>query len=727
MEFNHNSSSNFEDFSRTVLTTSGRYAPSHKFVDPTNDSNDLELFLHPPSSMSHYPPVPSTFNNDGHITLNTSYSGKIYGPQFCEVSSNVTLDWYGTSVADSSKSNRINSDITLDYINKLLMQEDSDDKVKSHHEEYALRAMEEPFYKLLGQNRPSYPELLPLCSSDHLNNLDGYINRSFGQSCSSFSVSTDSSNYRYNQNQQASEAPWSLSDIFTQGTYRMEFGLNVSGLSIAEKTRKYNQPLQINVGGTSKHELFEVQCRKMNLHKQDLDLLEGRSTKQFATSSNEPIRDEIFDKVLLCSEHEPVDQGIVLQEAMASKSTTNSQNDQGRRTARQKKKGKKQQRKEVVDVRTLLMNCAQAISVNNYTLASDILSIIRKHASTNGDDSQRLAFCLADCLEVRLAGTGSQLYRKLITKRNAVGILKVFHLCMAICPFLRAPYYFSNKTIIDISKGKPQVHIIDFGICFGFQWPSLFEQLAKREGGPPKVRITGIEQPQPGFRPNESSMNAGQRLADYASMFNVPFEYKGISSKWETIKIEDFNIEKDDVLIVNCIHRLENLGDETLSINSARNMVLNTIRMTKPKAFVHGIVNGSYSTPFFLTRFREVMHHHSSLFDILDKTVPQDNGARMILERDIYLSVILNVIACEGSERTERPESYKKWKLRNQKAGFEQLPLNPDTVKGVRAMVRQYHKDYIVNEDDQWLLLGWKGRILFGIATWKPSEACSEN
>ncbi|KAF8722064.1 hypothetical protein HU200_022696 [Digitaria exilis] len=708
-----------------MANTPGCYASSQNFIDLTNEYNDLELLLHPQSSMSK---VENMVNNDGNVASTASFSSKIYGPQFCGVSSNVAPDWYGTTESDYSENSWVNSDITLNYISKLLMQEESDEKAKSKYGESTLRAMEEPLYRLIGQNYPANTQVLPLCSCDHLKTLDGTISRSNGQPCRSCSVTISSSSNHFNDNLQPFEPPWSLSAIvgeakqFTQGTYRMEFGLNVSGLSIAEKTRKYNQPLQINVGGTSKHELFEVQCRKMNLHKQDLDLLEGRSTKQFATSSNEPIRDEIFDKVLFCSEHEPVDQGIVLQEAMASKSTTNSQIDQGRRTARQKKKGKKQQRKEVVDLRTLLMNCAQAISVNNYTLASDILSIIRKHASTNGDDSQRLAFCLADCLEVRLAGTGSQLYRKLITKRNAVGILKVFHLCMAICPFLRAPYYFSNKTIIDISKGKPQVHIIDFGICFGFQWPSPFEQLAKREGGPPKVRITGIEQPQPGFRPNESSMNAGQRLADYASMFNVPFEYQGISSKWETIKIEDFNIEKDDVLIVNCIHRLENLGDETLSINSARNMVLNTIRMTKPKAFVHGIVNGSYSTPFFLTRFREVMHHHSSLFDILDKTVPQDNGARMIIERDIYLSVILNVIACEGSERTERPESYKKWKLRNQKAGFEQLPLNPDTVKGVRAMVRQYHKDYIVNEDDQWLLLGWKGRILFGIATWKPSE-----
>ncbi|CAL4934658.1 unnamed protein product [Urochloa decumbens] len=730
MEFSEKSSSNFEDFPSSISSTSGCYAPSQTFVDPANESNDLELFLHPPSSMNHYPPVSSTFYDDGRITLNTSHSSKIHGPQFCEASSNVTADWYGASVAGSSKSSWINSDITLNYINKLLMQ-DSDDKVKLHHGEYALRAMEEPFYRLLEQNGPAYP-LLPLCSCDHQNNLDGCINKSSRQSCSSCSAAIDSSNNRSNHNLQDFEAPWSLSDIvketkhFTQGTNNVEHDLNVDGLSIAEKRSRDNQSLQVNVTNTSMHSSSEVQCTNYP-RAEDFYLLEGRSSKQLAISFSGPTRDEMSDRVLLFSEHKPTDEGIVFREMM-SKSTRNSQNDQGSTSARRRTRGKKQQKKQVVDLRTLLIQCAQAVSVNNHTLASDTLNTIRQNCSISGDDTQRLASCLVDCLEARLTGTGSQLYQKLITKcRNAVGILKVFQLRLAVNPFQMAPYYFSNKTILHVSKGKPKVHIVDFGICFGFQWPSLFEQLAKRGDGPPKVRITGIELPLPGFRPDQMNTNTGRLLAEYARMFNVPFEYQGISSKWETICIEDFHIEEDDVLIINCLYQMKNLGDETVSINSARNRVLNTIRKMKPNVFVHGVVNGSYSTPFFLTRFKEVMYHYSALFDILDKTVPRDNESRMIIERDIYLCAILNVVACEGSDRIERPESYKKWKSRNLRAGFEQLPLNPDIVKKTRDIVGQYHKDYVVGEDDQWLLLGWKGKILKAISTWKPNESYGGN
>ncbi|CAD6205790.1 unnamed protein product [Miscanthus lutarioriparius] len=669
MEFNDKSSSNFEDFQSNMSATSGFYA----IVDPADESNDLESFLHQPRSMHHYPPVSNTFSSRDHITLSTSYSSTIDGPQFCDLSSNAAPDWYGTSVADSSNNSWTNSDITINYLNKLLMDEDDDDKVKLHHGEHALRAMEEPFYRILGQNNPAYPESPSLCSCGHLNNLDDSINKSSRLSCSTCSVAIDSSNNHSNHNLlQAFEAPWSLSDIVketkrsTEGTRNMELGVKIDGLSIAEKRSRDNQSLQ-----------------------EAAYLLEARSSKQVAFSFNGPTRDEMFDRVLLFSEHKPTDEAIVLQEMMTNKSTGHSQNEQGRTSARRKTRGKKQQKKEVVDLRTILIHCAQAVSVNNHTLANDMLNIIRQHSSITGDDTQRLAFCLVDCLEVRLAGTGSQLYRKLITKIfNPVGILKVFELTLAVHPLPRASFYFANKTILDVSKGKSKVHIIDFGIYFGFQWASLFEQLAKREDGPPKVWITGIELPKQGFRPNQmNKQNTGQRLADYASMFNVPFEYQAISSKWETICIEDLNIAEDDVLIVNCIHRMKNLGDETVSINSARNRVLNTIRMMKPKVFVHGIENGSYGTPFFLTRFKEVMYHYSALFDIFDKTVPRDNETRMFIERGIFQCQLLNVIACEGSERIERPENYKKWKSRNLNAGLEQLPLNQDIVKVIREMV----------------------------------------
>uniref|UniRef100_A0ACD5TIL7 Uncharacterized protein n=1 Tax=Avena sativa TaxID=4498 RepID=A0ACD5TIL7_AVESA len=716
---NSEKSSSFNFHGIMENTSGGDTCYSQKFNEPTTKHNESELFLHPPTTpMSYYPSLSIVSNKDGHVPWSTSTSCKIYSPQPYTVSRNETSDMCRISAVDYPEHQQINSDITLSDIEQMLMQ-DTDDKVRSLHGATALRTMEEPFYKLLGHQYPILPQLLPTCSCDRLTN---------GHSCSTCSVNISSRNYHSNGNLQAFQAPWTLSAIVEQGKQfplgaeRVQIGLNINGLSITENPSRDNYFLQMNSKDSVKHASFEVRGRKVYPGMEDLGLLQGRRNKQFAIFYDQPIRNEMFDKVLLCSDHKPLD---VLPESVVDKSTKNSQNGQGRKPGQKTMRGKTRKKKEVVDLRTLLIHCAEAVSVNNLSLANDTLKTIRQHSSPSGDDSQRLAFYLADCLEIRLSGNGSQINQKFIsTPRNAADILKLFHLCFTICPYLRASYYFSNKTILDVSKGKPRVHIIDFGICFGFQWPSLLKQFANREGGPPELRITGIEVPLPGFRPDEMNRNTWLRLVEYANMFKVPLEYQQISSKWEAISIEDLNIEEDEVLIVNCIHRMKNLGDETISINSARSRVLNTIRMMKPKVFIHGVVNGSYSTPFFLSRFKEVMYHYTALFDIFDKTTQRDNETRMMIESDIYRYAILNVIACEGSERTERPESYKKWKVRSIRARFEQLPLNPAIVKGIQSMVRQiYHKDFCVDEEDQYLVFGWKGRILYAISTWKPNES----
>ncbi|XP_039822980.1 scarecrow-like protein 34 [Panicum virgatum] len=76
--------------------------------------------------------------------------------------------------------------------------------------------------------------------------------------------------------------------------------------------------------------------------------------------------------------------------------------------------------RDVVDLRTLLVICAQAVAANNHKSARELLKQIKKHASTSGDATQRLAQCFAKGLEARLLGTGSHLWHSLITERPSL-------------------------------------------------------------------------------------------------------------------------------------------------------------------------------------------------------------------------------------------------------------------------------------------------------------------
>jgi hypothetical protein len=308
-------------------------------------------------------------------------------------------------------------------------------------------------------------------------------------------------------------------------------------------------------------------------------------------------------------------------------------------------------------------------------------------------------------------------------RTSATDWLEAYSILIAACPFKRASYYFANQTILDVSQRQPRVHIVDFGISFGFQWPLMIQMFARQEWGAPKLRITGIEVPRPGLRPCEMIEETGKRLADYANMFNVPFQYQGIAaSRWDAIKIEDLNIDEDEVLIINCIFRMKNLGHETEAINSARDELMKTMRRINPKVFISGTVNGLHSSPFFIQRFKEVVLHYSSMFDMLDANVPRDNEARKMIERILFGRDALNMIACEDAERT-RPESYRQWQARFLKAGFQQLPVDPAVLKKIVHIKNSlYHEEFFAVEDRGWLLQGWKGRVLYAISKWKPNE-----
>ncbi|KAG8054783.1 hypothetical protein GUJ93_ZPchr0001g30344 [Zizania palustris] len=434
----------------------------------------------------------------------------------------------------------------------------------------------------------------------------------------------------------------------------------------------------------------------------DLDAVEGRCTKHSSPGIDiDHIVREMMDMVLLCN-GDTCARGVKeLREALQHEVAKHSGSGHGKGSNHGKGRGKKQPKKEVVDLETLLIHCAQSVAIDDRRSATELLKQIRQHAHHKGDGDQRLAYCFANGLEARLAGTGSRIYKEYTMIRSCTDELKAYQLYLAACPFKKISHYFANQTIINAVEKAKKVHIIDYGINYGFQWPCLIHRLSKRTEGAPKLRITGIDTPQPGFRPAGRTEETGRYLSDYARSFDVPFEYQAIASHFEAVRMEDLRIEDDEILIVNCMFKFKNLMDESVVAESPRNMTLKTIRKMNPHLFINGVVNGSYNAPFFVTRFREALFHYSAIFDMLETNIPRDNEQRLLIESTLFSPEAINVISCEGLERMERPETYKQWQIRHQRAGFKQLPLNQDMMKRSRDKVKCYHKDFIIDEDNR--------------------------
>ncbi|XP_006349504.1 scarecrow-like protein 9 [Solanum tuberosum] len=673
------------------------------------------------------------------------------------------------------------SDTVLSYINQMLMEEDMEDKTHMLQESLELQAKERSFYEALGKKYPPSPQQnLPITdqngeipddyysgsvysSTSNVIDSSGYLidprlvsisndhNYSYEQGlfiCNGAYSSISSSNSINNLVDGFLDSPVSplhIPDIYNDSHPIWNFR---KGVEEARKFLPTNNKLLDNVvindllpqekRGESGCAAAQVEKRDVgatsptgprgtkNPHRDDRDLLEEeeeRSSKQAAVYTESTVRSDEFDVILLHSMGDGREALTAYRESLKNARTKPTVQSKGFAVGRGGRGKKQSGKKEVIDLRSLLINCAQAVAADDCRSATELLKQVRLHSSPFGDGNQRLAHCFADGLEARLAGTGSQIYKALVNKRtSAADFLKAYHLYLASCPFRKMSGFTSNKTIIRKSKNATRVHVIDFGILYGFQWPTLIQRIAAREGGPPNLRITGIEFPQPGFRPAERIEETGRRLSDYAKSFNVPFEYQAIAKKWETIRLEDLKLEKDEYLVVNCLYRFKNLHDETVLSDSSRTLVLNLIREINPDIFIHGIVNGAYSAPFFVTRFREVLFHFSALFDMLEANVPREFPERMLIEREIFGREALNVIACEGWERVERPETYKQWQVRHLRARFTQTPFEQEEIMNmaVEKVRTSYHKDFVIDQDNKWMLLGWKGRTIYALSCWTP-------
>ncbi|KAJ6331653.1 hypothetical protein OIU76_010108 [Salix suchowensis] len=488
------------------------------------------------------------------------------------------------------------SDVTLRYINQMLMEEDTEAKTCVLQDSLDLQAAEKSFYDVLGKKYPPSPEPYPTFISQNRRNLPDCLPCNYICSSSSDSGYVDDNAWIHNPSDyhsfqlqtphvsSISQSSYSSSNSvittvdglvdspnsnfkvpdwsgesqsilhFRKGVEEAsrflpssnDLFLNIEAnkfLSQEPKVKTSEVDIKVEKQDEGEHSPSGSRGKK-NLHREDGDVEEGRSSKQLAVYTESILRSDMFDKVLLCMPGEGQPDLTALREAFKSASIKNEQNGHAKGSSGVKGRGKKQSgKKEVVDLRTLLISCAQAVAADDRRSANELLKQIRLHSSPFGDGNRRLAHCFADGLEARLAGTGSQIYKGLVSKRtSAADLLKAYRLYLAACPFRKVFNFVSNKTI--------------------------------RPGGPPKLRMTGIEFPQPGFRPAERVEETGRRLAAYAKEFKVPFEYNAIAKKWETIQLEELKLDPDEVVVVNCLYRAKNLLDETVAVDSPRNIVL---------------------------------------------------------------------------------------------------------------------------------------------------------
>ncbi|CAL4943959.1 unnamed protein product [Urochloa decumbens] len=380
-----------------------------------------------------------------------------------------------------------------------------------------------------------------------------------------------------------------------------------------------------------------------------------------------------------------------------------------------------------------LLACAEAVQQENFTAAEALVKQIPMLASSQGGAMRKVAAYFGEALARRVYRFRPAPDSSLLDAAFADLLHAHFY---ESCPYLKFAHFTANQAILEAFAGCRRVHVVDFGIKQGMQWPALLQALALRPGGPPSFRLTGVGPPQPDE--TDALQQVGWKLAQFAHTIRVDFQYRGLVAA-TLADLEPFMLQPDgedtddepEVVAVNSVFELHRL----LAQPGALEKVLGTVRAVRPRIVTVVEQEANHNSGTFLDRFTESLHYYSTMFDSLEgagsgqsaadasPAAAAAGGTDQVMS-EVYLGrQICNVVACEGAERTERHENLGQWRTRLGRAGFEPVHLGFNAYKQASTLLALFAggDGYRVEEKDGCLTLGWHTRPLIATSAWRAA------
>lgn len=370
--------------------------------------------------------------------------------------------------------------------------------------------------------------------------------------------------------------------------------------------------------------------------------------------------------------------------------------------------------------RQLLFNCAAMISEGNVAEASTLINDLRQRVSIQGNPSQRIAAYMVEALAARVATSGKGLYKALKCKEPPSNDrLSSMQVLFEVCPCFRFGFMAANGAIIEAFKDEKKIHIVDFDINQGSQYITLIQTLAKLPGKLPRLRLTGVDDPESVQRAVGGLNLIGQRLKELAKTLDVPFEFQAVAAKTAAVTPSMLDRQAGEALLVNFAFQLHHMPDESVSTVNQRDQLLRMVKSLNPKLVTVVEQEMNTNTAPFLTRFVEAYSYYSAVFDSLEATLPRESQDRLNVEKQCLARDIVNIVACEGEERIERYEVAGKWRARMMMAGFASCPISENVSDVIRKLIKQYCERFKVKEEMGALHFGWEDKILTVASAWR--------
>ncbi|XP_027330551.1 scarecrow-like protein 21 [Abrus precatorius] len=372
------------------------------------------------------------------------------------------------------------------------------------------------------------------------------------------------------------------------------------------------------------------------------------------------------------------------------------------------------------DLKEMLFTCAKAVAGNDMETAEWLMSELRKMVSISGNPTERLGAYMLEALVARLSSSGSTIYKASKCKEpTGKELLSYMHLLYEVCPYLKFGYMSANGAIAEAVKEESEVHIIDFQINQGIQWVSLIQALASRAGGPPKIRITGVDDSNSAYYRGGGLEIVGKRLSRLAHSCNVPFEFHAIGVAPSEVRLEDLELRPSEAIAVNFAMMLHHVPDESVDCQNHRDRLVRLAKCLSPKVVTLVEQESNTNHLPFLPRFVETMNYYLAVFESIDVALPREHKERINVEQHCLATEVVNLVACEGAERVERHELLLKWRSRFTMAGFTPYPLSSFINGSIKNLQQSYQGQYTLEERDGALCLGWMNQALVSSCAWR--------
>ncbi|KAJ9167131.1 hypothetical protein P3X46_021803 [Hevea brasiliensis] len=379
----------------------------------------------------------------------------------------------------------------------------------------------------------------------------------------------------------------------------------------------------------------------------------------------------------------------------------------------------------------LLLITATAVDENNLGTALENLTELYQSVSLTGDSAERVVAYFADGLSARLLTRQSPFYGMIMKEPTSEEEFLAFTDLYRVSPYYQFAHFTANQAIIEAFEKEEEsnnraLHVIDFDVSYGFQWPSLIQSLSEKatSGNRILLQITSYG------RSLEELQETESRLVSFSKGFrNLVFEFQGLLRGSKLINPRK---KKNETVAVNLVSHLNTLN-EFLKISDT----LKSIHSLNPSIVVLVEQEGSRTTRSFLSRFMESLHYFAAMFDSLEDCLPLESSERLSIEKNHLGKEIksrLNYDRCNDTDSNcPRYEKMEAWKGRMESHGFSGIKLSSKSLIQAKLLlkIRTHYSPLqfdggssssgfrvFERDDGRAISLGWQDRCLLTASVW---------